>query len=79
MLRAKEGNIFISMHKNEAGTYSLVLSNDGINLPADYDLENSTSFGLQLVEILRHQLKADFNMNGDNGAKFTFTFKELKK
>ncbi|OPX29367.1 MAG: hypothetical protein B1H06_01595 [Candidatus Cloacimonas sp. 4484_143] len=76
---AKEGNIFISMHKNEAGTYSLVLSNDGINLPADYDLENSTSFGLQLVEILRHQLKADFNMNGDNGAKFTFTFKELKK
>ncbi len=76
---AKEGNIFISMHKNEAGTYSLVLSNDGINLPADYDLENSTSFGLQLVEILRHQLKAEFNMNGDNGAKFTFTFKELKK
>ena len=75
----KEGNIYISMHKNEAGKYTLTLSNDGINLPADYSLENSTSFGLQLVEILRHQLKADFIMDGDNGAKFTFIFEELKK
>jgi PAS domain S-box-containing protein len=74
-----EGNIYLSMNKTDDEKYSLSISNDGIDLPADYSLENSTSFGLQLVEILRHQLKADFILNRDIGAKFTFTFKEQKK
>jgi PAS domain S-box-containing protein len=75
----KEGLVRIKLKEISNKLYRLEIGNDGTAFPADFDIQNAPSFGLQLVEILRHQLHADFQIEHHNGVNFIFTFKELVK
>ena len=45
----------------------LEVSDNGPGLPADFGSDNTTSFGLELVQTLVHQLKGDIHFMNQHG------------
>ncbi len=65
-------NIKFTHHDNE---YFLSVSDNGVGLPEDLDLENLNSLGLQLISALKKQIGAEMNVIRKPGTTFTFRFK----
>ena len=73
----KENNISISFHQIKDTTkYSLIVKDNGKGLPKDFDIDNLSSFGLQLVYGLVAQLLGEANIIQNNGTTFTIVLKE---
>lgn len=70
----KETNL-ISTDKKEI-FYHLIVSDNGIGLPKDIDLENNNFIGLFLIKILTKQLKGNLKLRNDNGTSVEITFKQ---
>jgi PAS domain S-box-containing protein len=59
------------------GSYTLSISDNGVGLPPDLDLQNTQTLGLRLVNFLaRHQLRATVEVLRNNGTEFRFRFKD---
>jgi PAS domain S-box-containing protein len=79
----REGIIRISLSKVERsaagntneGYAELEVGDNGIGLPAGFQLQESASLGLQVVSTLIHQLRADLVVSGDAGTRFAFSWK----
>ena len=57
-------------------TYLLTVSDNGIGLPASFDIKTAQSLGLKLVNFLaRHQLRADIEVKTGAGTEFFISFK----
>ena len=68
--------ITIALSKSN-GTYDLTISDNGVGLPAGYDLTKTQSLGLKLVTFLaKHQMRATITVNSDRGTEFLLRFKE---
>ena len=52
----------------------LTVSDDGVGIPVDFDLERSNSLGLQLIATLTKQLKGHLHVHTDNGTTITVEF-----
>jgi len=76
--RKKNGTITINLHSNNENKFTLTVSDDGVGIPLTVDPENSETFGMQLIKYLSNQLKADLELNRDNGTEFKLEFNELK-
>ncbi len=73
----EKGKIEIDIKK--AGDYiNLSVMDNGIGLPQDFEKNYSASLGLQLVNTLIKQLGGTLEVSGENGAKFSFVFSEMK-
>ncbi|MCC7558705.1 MAG: PAS domain S-box protein [Methanobacteriaceae archaeon] len=71
----KKGNIKVEfLSKNSH--YELIVSDNGIGLPADFDLEKSDSLGFKLIYGLSDQINAEVKVNKDNGTEIEIVFKE---
>ncbi|MDR3514611.1 MAG: PAS domain S-box protein [Azospirillaceae bacterium] len=68
------GKIAISMAKDADQNVTLILSDDGIGIPADLDLELSAALGLKLVNLLTDQLGGTVEMRRADPTRFTFRF-----
>jgi PAS domain S-box-containing protein len=75
----RPGKINIRLtHKNQEIT--LVISDNGIGLPAHIDYNNTESLGLQLVVTLVDQLGGSIKMDRSKGTRFTIVFRNpIKK
>lgn len=71
----KNGEIRINFRKTDEG-YVLIVVDDGVGLPEDFDLESSDSFGLKLVNILTRQVEGHLQLETSNGTSFTIFFSE---
>lgn len=69
----RSGHIIIEL-KEKQDQKVLVVSDDGIGLPADIKLPETESLGLKLVYILLDQLKATYEINREKGTKFLIKF-----
>ncbi|XWK86731.1 MAG: PAS domain S-box protein [Phormidium sp.] len=70
-----KGELYISFsHQEESQEITLVISDNGIGLPADFDVTEIESLGLQLVYNLTEQLDGKIEINSDQGASFKITF-----
>jgi len=56
----------------------LVIADDGIGLPENFDFKNTDSLGLQLVNSLVNQIEGKITLDRSQGTKFTITFHELQ-
>jgi PAS domain S-box-containing protein len=68
--------------KNEAyvgNTYILSVSDNGIGIPENLDIENLDSLGLQLVTTLVDQIDGELELKRINGTEFTVKFPETEK
>lgn len=59
--------------RSEGEKITLSVADDGVGVPADTNIGDSTGVGLSLVELLTNQLKATLEMaKGENGAGVSF-------
>jgi len=73
-------NISITFQKiKSTPKYTLIVQDNGNGLASDFEVEHSTSFGLQLVHGLVAQLHGDIEITRDNGTCFTITLEEPKE
>ncbi len=73
----------LSSYKGEfakkATTYTLIVSDNGVGIPENIDIESSDTLGLQLVTILVDQLDGEIELKGDKGTKFMIRFSVEEK
>jgi PAS domain S-box len=77
------GEIQIKLHRengeckikdSKSTTFTLLVADNGVGIPEDFDIENIDSLGLQLVTTLIDQLNGKLEIIRDNGTKFTIRF-----
>ncbi|MDT5121411.1 MAG: hypothetical protein QOC96_893 [Acidobacteriota bacterium] len=67
------GEILIDLSASDGG-YKLTLSDNGIGLPKELDIENAKTLGLKLVRTLTEQLRGQLSHSNGCGTKFEITF-----
>ena len=68
------GLIRVGLHRIDGGRVCLTVSDNGVGLPADFDLRKTESLGLQLVSDLSQQLAAKLTIGPGPDAAFTIEF-----
>jgi two-component sensor histidine kinase len=76
--RTKEVQVQLSCEESES-TIRLRVSDDGIGLPADFEMKRSRSLGFNLVSDLAGQLGGRIEIDNGPGAAFTLVFKPQTK
>jgi two-component sensor histidine kinase len=59
--------------------FTLIVSDNGIGIPANLDIEDLDTLGMQLVTSLVDQLDGEFELKRDNGTEFTMKFMVTEK
>lgn len=70
----RNGEIVIELQAGGEGEIVLVVADNGVGLPADFDLQTVKSLGLQLVPLLVDQLGGRLAINRDGGTRFLLAF-----
>ncbi|MGF1493353.1 MAG: histidine kinase dimerization/phosphoacceptor domain -containing protein [Microcoleaceae cyanobacterium] len=75
----KSGEVMIKIHKLtlEAQQLCLIVQDNGVGLPANFDIGRSSSLGFRLIRALTRQLKGELEMYNHSGAVFKITFFQL--
>lgn len=75
----RQGNIQISVKKEDNNMIRLSISDDGIGIPKDMDIRNTKSLGLHLVTALAEaQLHGKIILNREKGTEFQIRFEGAK-
>lgn len=84
-----KGEIRIELHREENGenkseglkntNFSLSISDNGVGIPEDLDVEELDSLGMQLITTLVDQLDGELEIKRDNGTKFIIRFTVTEK
>lgn len=74
----RKGNIYLHFglekgKKNE-GNFILQVADDGVGISTEIDIKNTSSLGLQLVDLLTEQIEGTLDLDRKNGTKFTIRF-----
>ena len=72
--KGREGTITVSMEKGKKDTLVLIVADDGVGIPKDFDLATSDSLGMQLVHTLTGQLDGKIDLDRKGGTTFRITF-----
>jgi len=67
------GTIKVGMNKNKEGNYVLIVEDNGIGFPSNVDFKNTSSLGLQLVNVLTIQIHGTIELSREKGTRFTIT------
>ncbi len=70
----RKGQIRVELQAGENRQISLIVGDTGIGFPQDFDFENATSLGMQLVQTLVMQLNGTLEIDGTAGSEFRITF-----
>jgi PAS domain S-box-containing protein len=74
----EEGEFRIELHAYEDGFYELIISDNGVGIPENFDLDETETLGLQLVKSLVNQLEGTVELIREGGTMFKIKFKELE-
>jgi PAS domain S-box-containing protein len=74
----RAGMIGIDFRVLDKEEFVLSVRDNGIGLPAEFDLDKAPSLGLRLVRILATQMGGELTFQRSSGTEFTITFKEQK-
>jgi two-component sensor histidine kinase len=69
-----KGKIKITAHFDEEGKHHICYSDNGKGLPANFDLHQSESLGMQLVVMLTEQLDGEVTIKNENGLSYELQF-----
>jgi C4-dicarboxylate-specific signal transduction histidine kinase len=72
----REGDITISFEELIDNTFNLAIQDNGVGFPRDLDLNNTTSLGLNLVNVLVTQLHGNLRISNKNGTRYEINFPE---
>lgn len=71
------GEISIELFCDEVMKFHLIVSDNGIGLPNNFNIENAATLGLRLVRMLTRQLKGVLEIDRHRGTRFKLGFYEL--
>lgn len=71
----RTGTINLELHKNGNNDYSLSYSDDGIGMPYNMINSHSSSFGMNLIDMLVSQLDGNIKLNGVKGTNYKINFR----
>jgi two-component sensor histidine kinase len=71
----REGSITVKFRKETGNRYTLSIIDDGIGA-VNFDPENTSSLGMELVNTLTAQLEGELSMKVNNGTEIRICFKE---
>jgi two-component sensor histidine kinase len=71
-----KGKIHISFSIGSDGRYTLVVGDNGIGLPAAFDIRQTRSLGLRLVYTLVDQLEGTIQLDRSEGTQFQIVFSD---
>ncbi|HEY3363432.1 MAG TPA: sensor histidine kinase, partial [Methanosarcina sp.] len=71
-----DGKIRIKLHREEDSNNSFILrvSDNGVGIPENIEIEELNSLGLQLVTTLVDQLDGELELKRNNGTEFIIRF-----
>ena len=70
----REGAITIRLAPENGSQVLLIVSDDGVGIPEDFDIEGATTLGLQLVTLLVDQLAGELDIQRANPTRFSVRF-----
>jgi two-component sensor histidine kinase len=69
-----DGHIWVCLARNDENTVSISVRDNGVGLPADFDLDKSSGLGMRIVAGLAKQLQAKISQRPDaHGTEFVLT------
>ena len=71
---ARRNEIVIESRKVEGDRLTLVVRDNGIEIPGEVDLETSKTLGLRLVGMLTRQIDGKLELDREGGTEFRITF-----
>ncbi|WEK70464.1 MAG: histidine kinase dimerization/phosphoacceptor domain -containing protein [Candidatus Chryseobacterium colombiense] len=71
-----KGEVYVSLKNIEKNLYQLIISDDGIGLPENFDIDETESLGMNLMRGLADQLDGTFSLENKNGLKIIVTFRK---
>jgi PAS domain S-box-containing protein len=77
--RSSECQIRVSLYRRGSGEGErliLSVSDNGVGLPKDFEIQSVQSLGMQLVQILARQLSGELKLVSDQGVNWTLIFSE---
>jgi two-component sensor histidine kinase len=72
----RSGIISLKLHRLEEASYQLIISDDGVGLPASYDPSRSRSLGMTLIHGFSRQLGAKLAITSPPGMCISLIFQE---
>ncbi|MFB2922152.1 PAS domain S-box protein [Aerosakkonema funiforme] len=76
--KEEKGKIYIKLNPVDEHHLQMIVSDDGVGLPANFDLKNSNSLGIKLVNGLVNQLRGKLDLKIGKGTEFKITFAKAK-
>lgn len=70
----RRGEVLIELSSGDQNRITISVSDNGIGMPSDIDLDNLESLGLQLVITLVKQLHGEIELNRSKGTIFSISF-----
>jgi len=71
---SRSGEITVEFDRSGAACYRLVVRDNGIGFPGDFDINATQSFGINLVKILTQQVRGTIKVDSHEGMSFTIIF-----
>ncbi len=76
--KTHKGEIKIGLTTKGKENVLLTLSDNGVGLPPDFDVEKADSLGMRLIYVLgKEQLGGDFKIDSKNGTEYQIIFKKF--
>ncbi|MBF0607061.1 MAG: histidine kinase dimerization/phosphoacceptor domain -containing protein [Candidatus Magnetobacterium sp. LHC-1] len=73
------GEIFVSFKRDDNDNYILLVGDNGVGIPKDFDLSKSRSLGMQLVhDLVKKKLKGSIEIDTTKGTVYRIIFKKSK-
>ncbi|WP_312389185.1 histidine kinase dimerization/phosphoacceptor domain -containing protein [Chryseobacterium sp.] len=72
----KKGEVTVSFKNTGNDDYELIISDNGVGLPAGFDMDATESLGMNLMRGLTDQLDGNFSIENNNGLKITIIFRK---
>jgi PAS domain S-box-containing protein len=70
----RTGNIWVRLLPESGKKFCISVSDDGIGLPPDFNMNTTQSMGTQIVGILVEQIEANLEVSNNDGACFRILF-----
>ncbi len=70
----RSGTVRLALRQIKKGTYQLMITDNGVGLPAGYNPEQSRSLGMTLMRGFSEQLGGELHVNNESGLTITLAF-----
>jgi two-component sensor histidine kinase/ABC-type uncharacterized transport system substrate-binding protein len=75
----RNGSVRVTFREESEKQYHLEVADDGVGMPADLDINKTSSLGMQLITIIAGQLGGKVEVTRDEGTVFRINFSEYQE